>query len=129
MADLNSVALTGRFTRDPQVKQAGGSNLAEFSIAVSDRVKRGTEWVDSPVFVDCIAWGKTADFVAKNFEKGSGCSLTGKLQLDTWDDKQTGHKRSKMRIVAEKVNFNGSKPGGGQSQTRREPPPEEEQPF
>ena len=114
MADLNVVTLTGRFTRDPTTKQAGGSTLAEFSIAVSDRVKRGTEWVDAPVFVDCIAWGKTADFVGEHFQKGAGCSLVGKLQLDQWDDKATGQKRSKMRVVAEKVNFNGSKPEGGQ---------------
>lgn len=129
MADLNSVALTGRFTRDPQEKRTGTSSVTEFGIAVSERVKRGNDWVDAPVFVECLCWGKTAEFVAKNFQKGAGCSLIGRLQLDTWDDKQTGQKRSKMRVVAEKVNFNGSKPDGGRQQQRSEPASEEEVAF
>lgn len=114
--DINVVVLNGRLTRDPETKfLPSGTALCEFSIASNSRVKRGDQWEDKGSFFDCTAFGFTAEFVGKYLTKGSAVTVFGRLTQDSWEDKTTGAKRSKVKIIAEKVQGQGGKGSGGQS--------------
>ena len=105
MADLNSVALTGRLTADPELKEFGeGKQVANFSLAVNE-YKKGDG--DAVSFVPVTVWNKTAE-VAKNFlSKGSQVAIKGRLQQQRWE--QDGQKRSKIQIVCESLTLLGGK--------------------
>ena len=105
MPSYNKVILMGNLTRDPEIREAGSSQVCSFSIAVNRKWrKRDGDQQEEVTFVDCECWGKTAEIVAKYLEKGSAVHLDGRLKLDVWEDKD-GSKRSKMRVVAENVGF------------------------
>lgn len=87
---MNNVALTGRMGKDIEIRQAGQAIVGEFTLAVKDRDK--TSWVD------CIAWNKQAEFISDFLGKGLRLELTGRLQQDTWKDKD-GNNRSKLKVV------------------------------
>lgn len=130
MADLNSVNIVGRLTRDIQIRKTpGGTSVAEIGLANNSRVKRGDNWEDKVSFIDIVCFGRAADSCAEHLSKGSQIAVSGRLDMDTWDDKQTGQKRSKMRVVAESIQYLDKKPGGGSRQQKDEPPPDEDQPF
>lgn len=113
MANLNKVLIMGNLTRDPELRYLPkGTAVAELGIAVNRRVKINDEWTDETTFIDCTAWGNTAENAAKYLTKGRGVLIEGRLQLDTWEDKQSGQKRSKLKIIAENVQF---LPGKGDS--------------
>jgi single-strand DNA-binding protein len=109
MANLNKVMLIGRLTRDPEMRSfANGGRVAKFGFAVNNRKKNSQtgEWEDDPVFLDCEAFnrgdfGKLADQVERFLHKGSQAFLEGHLQLDRWDDKATGEKRQKLKLVVD----------------------------
>jgi single-strand DNA-binding protein len=105
MADLNSVALTGRLTADPEFKEFGeGKQVANFSLAVNE-YKKGDG--DAVSFVPVTVWNKTAE-VAKNFlTKGSQVAIKGRLQQQRWE--QDGQKRSKIQIICESLTLLGGK--------------------
>jgi single-strand DNA-binding protein len=105
MADLNSVALTGRLTADPEFKEFGeGKKVANFSLAVNEYKKDG----DAVSFVPVTVWDKTAE-VAKNFlTKGSQVAIKGRLQQQRWEQPD-GQKRSKIQIVCESLTLLGGK--------------------
>lgn len=126
MANLNSVVLIGRLTRDPEAKTfATGGKNAKFGFVVNGRKKnvQTGEWVDEPMFIDVEVWnrgefGKTADFVETYLKKGSSIAIQGQLKLDQWDDKATGQKRSKHKLVADSIQLLDKKadaPAGGGS--------------
>lgn len=103
----------GNLTRDPELTAAGESHVCKFSIAINRTWKdRNGEKKEEVTFVDCEAWGKTAELIGQYLTKGSECYVEGRLKLDAWEDKKTGEKRSKLKIIAEKVQF-GRKPQGG----------------
>jgi single-strand DNA-binding protein len=77
---------------------------------VNDRVKKGDQWVDETTFVDVTLWGRTAEVANEYLSKGSNILIEGRLKLDSWE--KDGQKRSKLRIVAEKMQMLGSKGGG-----------------
>ncbi len=109
---LNVVVLTGRLTRDPELRTTpNGVSVASFTVAV-DRgyQKAGTE--RQADFINCVAWRNTAEFVAKYFEKGRMIGLEGNIQSRSYQDKE-GNKRTATEVVANNVHFVDSKPQGG----------------
>ena len=101
---LNHIALMGRLTRDPELRQTGsGKPVASFSLAVERDFKNqdGNKETD---FIDIVVWGKTAEFVSKYFSKGLLAVISGRLQLRPWTDKD-GNKRISAEVVADSVYF------------------------
>lgn len=117
MANLNKVMLIGRLTREPECRTfSTGGKVAKFGFAVNNRRKNSQsgQWEEVPVFVECEAFnrgdfGKLADTVEQYLHKGSQAYIEGRLQLDQWDDKNTGQKRSMLKVVVETVQFLDSK--------------------
>lgn len=114
MANLNKVLLLGNLTRDPELRYTPkGTAVADLSIAVNRRVSDGSgNWSDETTFVDVTVWGNTAENCQKFLNKGRGVFIEGRLQLDTWEDKQSGQKRSKLKVVGETVQFLPDGKGG-----------------
>ncbi|MBU3665608.1 MAG: single-stranded DNA-binding protein [Chthoniobacterales bacterium] len=116
MASVNKVMLLGNCTRDPEVKYTPkGSAVTDVGIAVN-RVYTtdGGEKREETTFVDVTMWGRQAEIAGEYLKKGRPVFIEGRLQLDTWDDKQTGQKRSKLRVVCENFQLLGSRDGGGE---------------
>jgi single-strand DNA-binding protein len=118
MASFNKVILVGNLTRDPQVKYTtGGTAVTEIGLAVNRRWldKQSNQWKDETTFVDITLWGRTAEIAGEYLAKGRSVLIEGRLQLDTWDDRESGQKRSKLRVVGENMTMLGGKgdnPGG-----------------
>lgn len=111
MASLNKVFLIGNLTRDPELRVLPkGTAVCQFGLAVNREFK-GDDGAkkEEVTFIDCEAWGKTAELVAKYLGKGSQCMVEGRLKLDEWTDKTSGQKRSRLKVVLENVQFLGSK--------------------
>jgi single-strand DNA-binding protein len=116
MANLNKVMLMGNLTRDPELKYTPkGTAVAELGLAIN-RVfsAENGEKREETTFVDVTLWGRTAEIAGEFLKKGRPVFIEGRLQLDTWDDKQTGQKRSKLKVVGEGIQLIGSR-GGGES--------------
>ena len=109
---LNRTLLTGRLTRDPEMRTTqSGKSVASFSLAV-ERDFKGPDGEKETDFFDIIAWGGTADFVCKFFTKGRMMTVDGRLQSRTWKDKD-GNSRKTVEVRADAVYFADSKPQGG----------------
>ena len=117
MASYNKVMLLGNLTRDPEVKYTPkGSAVADIGLAVNRTdTTDGGEKREETTFVDVTMWGRQAEIAGEYLKKGRPLFVEGRLQLDTWDDKQTGQKRSKLRVVCENFQMLGSRDGGGES--------------
>ncbi len=117
MANVNKVILIGNLTRDPEVKYTPkGMAVAEVGLAVNRTYSVDGDKREETTFVDCELWGKTAELAGQYLAKGRPVYFEGRLKLDTWDDKNTGAKRSKMRVVVETMQFLGGRnDGGGES--------------
>lgn len=120
MANYNQVILIGRLTRDVETKTfSSGGKVANLGFAVTNRKKDGNgQWTDDPMFVDIAVfnkgdYGKLADLVAERCRKGSQLMVVGKLTLEQWDDKTTGAKRSKHKIIADGIQLLDGKPQQG----------------
>src|SRR5512134_1884429 len=117
MASFNRVILVGNLTRDPELRYIpSGTAVSEIGLAVNDRVKRGDQWVDETTFVDVTMWGRTAEVANEYLSKGSPVLIEGRLKLDSWE--KDGQKRSKLRVVCEKMQMLGSRDGGGSGGNR-----------
>lgn len=115
MANLNKVMLIGNVTRDPEIKYTPkGSAVTDLGIAVN-RVftPEGGEKREETTFVDVTLWGRQAEIAGEYCKKGRSIYIEGRLQLDSWEDKATGQKRSKLRVVGENFQLLGPRPGGG----------------
>lgn len=114
MPNLNKVFLMGNLTRDVELKStASNQSVAQIGLAVNRRWRTPEgEDREEVTFVDCEAWGRTAETLAKYLSKGRPVFIEGRLKLDQWEDKEGG-KRSKLKIVVEGFQFIDSKPGGG----------------
>ncbi len=115
MANLNKVLLMGNLTRDPEVRYTPkGTAVTELGIAVN-RIYTGEngEKREEVTFVDVTVWGRTAENVGEYLKKGRPVFIEGRLQLDSWEDKQSGQKRNKLKVVADNVQFLGSRGSGG----------------
>ena len=105
---INQVILMGRLTRDPEQRTTtSGKNIASFSIAVD----RGGQ-DDQADFFDVTAWEKLGDLVVQYLSKGRRCLVQGRLRQDSWDDKETGKKRTRIEVVATDVTFLDGPNGG-----------------
>lgn len=134
MAYLNKCFLIGNLTRDPEVRVTPkGTTIASFGLAVNRqyRDESGTAH-DETTFVDIEAWGKQGELVAKYLTKGSPAMIEGRLKLDQWDDKTSGQKRSKLKVVLDNVQFLSSKrdqeQGGGEPDAAAPPPQQQRRP-
>lgn len=119
---MNKTILMGRLTRDPEVRYSTGEKAtatARFSIAINRRFKNAEGGYDAD-FINCVAFGKTGEFVEKYFQKGSMIALTGRIQTGNYTNKE-GVKVYTTDIVAEEVEFTGGKNENGSSSTRTEP--------
>lgn len=104
---INSVNLTGRFTRDPNVRYTdGGTSIARFTLAVDRRFKRDGE--QTADFINCVAFGKTAEFIEKYFRQGMKLELTGRIQTGSYTNKD-GAKVYTTDVIAEQVGFGESR--------------------
>ncbi len=116
MANYNKVLLMGNITRDIEVRTLPSqSSVAQIGIAVNRKWRdtNTNEMREEVTFVDCEAFGKTAETIAKFFSKGKPIFLEGRLKLDQWKDKTDGSNRSKLKVVIENFQFVESKGGGG----------------
>lgn len=116
MASFNRVILVGNLTRDPEVKYTtGGTAVAEIGMAVSRQWfdQKSNEKKEETTFVDVTLWGRQAEVAGEYLAKGRPVLIEGRLQLDTWEDKQSGQKRSKLRVVGEQMQMLGSRGDGG----------------
>jgi len=114
MASFNRVVLVGNLTRDPEKVRylTSGMAVTDIGLAVNDRVKKGNEWVDEATFVDITLWGRTAEVACEYLTKGAPVLIEGRLKFESWEDKE-GQKRSKLKVVGEKMQMLGGKSGGG----------------
>jgi single-strand DNA-binding protein len=115
MASFNKVLLLGNLTRDPEVRYTPkGSAVADLGLAVNrNYTTESGEKREEVTFVDVTFWGRTAEVAGEYLKKGRSVFIEGRLQLDTWDDKQSGQKRSKLKVIGEMMQMLGSRPGGG----------------
>ena len=113
MASFNRVILLGNMTRDPDVRYTpGGTAVCEVGLAVNDRRKNQEgEWIEETTFIDVTLWGKTAETCGQYLTKGSPILIEGRLKLDTWE--QDGAKRSKLRVIGERMQMVGGRNAGG----------------
>ena len=136
MASLNKVLLMGNLTRDPELRYIqSGTAVLDMGLAVNRRVKqRDGSWAEEATFITVTVWGKTAENCAEYLSKGRPVFVEGRLQMDQWDDKKTGEKRSKLKVTAESVQFLGSRGGSGggggddPDRSRPSPPPGRSEP-
>jgi len=114
MASFNKVILLGNLTRDPEVRYTPkGSAVCDLGIAVN-RVytTESGERREEVTYVDVVLWARLAEIAGEYLKKGRPVFVEGRLQMDTWDDKQTGQKRTKLRVVGESMQLLGSRPTG-----------------
>jgi len=108
MSGVNKVILVGRLGRDPEIKDAKGVSIANFSIATSESWKDDSgEKQERTEWHNIVAFRKTAELCGKYLKKGQECYIEGKIETRSWDDKETGAKRYKTEIIAQNVQFLG----------------------
>ncbi len=111
---VNKVFLMGNLTRDVQVKHTANTTaVANLGLAVNRRYKNaGGEMQEETTFVDCEAWGRTAETMGKYLSKGRPVFIEGRLRLNEWEDRE-GNRRSKLLVVVDTFTFVDSRGGGG----------------
>jgi single-strand DNA-binding protein len=134
MASFNKVILLGNLTRDPEVRYTPkGTAVTDLGLAVNRTYTADNgEKREEVTFVDVTFWGRTAEVAGEYLKKGRPVFVEGRLQLDTWDDKQSGQKRSKLKVIGENMQMLGAPRGtgsgggdeeGGSRLSRPAPPP------
>jgi single-strand DNA-binding protein len=113
MASHNRVILLGNLTRDPELRYLpSGMAVSDIGVAVNDRRKNANgEWVEEATFVDVTLWGRTAEVAGEYLTKGSPIFIEGRLKLDSWETE--GQKRSKLKVVCERMQLVGGRGQGG----------------
>lgn len=135
MASFNKVILLGNLTRDPEVRYTPkGTAVTDLGLAVNRTYTADNgEKREEVTFVDVTFWGRTAEVAGEYLKKGRPVFVEGRLQLDSWDDKQSGQKRTKLKVIGENMQMLGAPRGGGsgggdeenspRSSSRPAPPP------
>ncbi|MDP0490142.1 MAG: single-stranded DNA-binding protein [Verrucomicrobiota bacterium JB023] len=128
MANLNKVLLMGNLTRDPELRYTPRQTaVADLGLAIN-RIRGGGdggERTEETTYIDVTLWGRQAEIANQYLKKGQGVFIEGRLQLDTWEDKTTGQRRSKLKVVGENMQFLGGPRGGGGGQSRPSSPAED----
>jgi single-strand DNA-binding protein len=114
-SNINRVIVTGNLTRDPELRSLqSGTAVCKLRIAVNSRRKdQSGEWVDKPNYFDVTVWGAQGENCATYLSKGRPVAIDGRLDWREWED-QNGNKRQSVEIIADTVQFLGSRDGGGQ---------------
>lgn len=113
MASLNKVMLIGNLTRDPEVRYTPkGQAVTDISLAMNRRYMVDNEMREEVTYVDVTFWAKQAETIGQYCKKGRPLFVEARLQLDSWDDKTSGKKVYKLRVVGEHFQFLGSREGG-----------------
>jgi single-strand DNA-binding protein len=108
---MNKVVLLGHVGKDPEIRATqGGTTVANLSLATADRQKQGEEWVDKTEWHNLVAFQRTAEVVRDYVEKGSQIMIEGKLQTRSWEDEESGQKKSRTEIIINDLTLLG----GGQ---------------
>ena len=107
MGGLNKVFLIGNLTRDPELRVTPkGTAICQFGLAVNRQYKDESGATrDETAFIDIEAWGKQGELCSKYLQKGSPAFIEGRLRFDSWEDKQSGQKRNKLKVVLDNVQF------------------------
>jgi single-strand DNA-binding protein len=132
MANLNKVMLIGNLTRDPELRYTPkGTAVADISLAIN-RVwnNEQNQKQEETIFVEVTLWGRQAELAQQYLTKGRGAYIEGRLQMDTWDDKETGKKRSKLKVIGETLQFlpdGRGGAGGQQGGAQQSRPPQQQQ--
>lgn len=112
---LNQIAIQGRLARDPELRRTNsGKAVTSFTLACDRDFKNQQTGEKEVDFIECVAWGGTAEMVEKYFKKGQMAAVTGRLQIRAWEDK-SGQKRRTAEILVSSVYFCGSKESGTQA--------------
>ena len=117
MASINRVVIVGNLTRDPDVRALpSGTSVVELGVAVNHRYKnqQTDQWVEEPNYFNVVVFGAQGQACANYLSKGRPVAVDGRLRWSSWEDKNGGGKRSKVDIVADTVQFLGSREDGGQ---------------
>jgi single-strand DNA-binding protein len=115
-SNINVVVITGNLTQDPELRHTGGGTaVCELRVAVNSRRKDGTtgEWVDKPNYFNVTVWGAQGENCATYLAKGRPVAIEGRLDWREWEAKDGGGKRQAVQIIANSVQFLGSRDGGG----------------
>ena len=129
MASLNKVMIMGNVTRDVELRYTPkGTAVADIGLACN-RIRTGDngEKIEEVTFIDVTLWGRTAEIVHQYSGKGRPLFVEGRLHLDSWDDKTSGQKRTKLKVVAENIQLLNSGGGGGQPSQGGNPAPAQQQ--
>jgi single-strand DNA-binding protein len=115
-SNINVVVITGNLTQDPELRHLGsGTAVCELRVAVNSRRKDGStgEWVDKPNYFNVTVWGAQGENCANYLSKGRPVAIEGRLDWREWEAKDGGGKRQAVQIIANSVQFLGSRDGGG----------------
>lgn len=128
MSSLNRVMLIGNLTRDPEIRTTPkGVSVADLGLAINrNYTTESGEKREDVTFVDVVVWGKVAENAGRYLSKGRPIFVEGRLQLDTWQDKESGQNRQRLRVVAERLQFLGAPSGAagdgeGSGESRGQP--------
>lgn len=118
MGDYNKVMVLGRLTRDPEVRYTpSGTAVCDIGIATNRRVPAGEgNWRDETTYVDVTLWRRQAEIAGQYLAKGREVFIEGHLELDSWEDKNSGQKRSRLKVVCDSLQLIGGGQGGGGGQ-------------
>ena len=125
MASLNKVLLIGNLTQDPEVRRTpSGTAVSTLRLAVNESYQsKSGERVEKAIFLDVDVWDRQAETCQQYLSKGSPVCIEGRLQMDSWDDKETGQKRTRLKVRAERVQFlSGPRRDGAVRDTPAAPP-------
>ena len=115
-SNVNVVVITGNLTKDPELRSTGGgTSVCEMRVAVNGRRKNGQtgQWEDKPNYFDVVVFGAQADNCAAYLSRGRPVAVEGRLDWREWEAKEGGGKRQAVQIIANTVQFLGSRDGGG----------------
>lgn len=111
--NINNTVYSGNLTRSPELRYTqNGTPVANITVANNRRFNQNGEKKEEVCFLECVAFGKTAELIAQYFDKGHEIGVTGRLQQQHWET-QEGQKRSKIVLVASSIAFGNNKKGGG----------------
>lgn len=114
MASFNRVILVGNLCADVELKQVGDSCVTDLRLAVNDRVKKNSELQDETTYIDVVFWGRTAEIAEEYLSKGSPVMVEGRLKMDQWSDRETGQKRSKHKVMGDRLVLLGGRNSGSE---------------
>jgi single-strand DNA-binding protein len=141
-ANVNVVVITGNLTRDPELRPTGGGAVCQMRVAVNGRRKDGAtgEWIDKANYLDVVVFGARGQNCATYLGKGRAVAIEGRLDWREWEAEDGGGRRQAVQIIANTVQFLGTRDGGARNDEVKdrfasEPPPaavgaaEEDVPF